>query len=85
MRLQAVGLTDHSLQVRTIHRFGAAVAVATSLCASMQARAAGPSDCSALLADASRVGMIRNTTITSATYATTVAGARELIRLICCP
>jgi hypothetical protein len=49
----------------------------------MQARAAGPSDCSALLADASRVGMIRNTTITSATYVTTVAAARELIRLIC--
>jgi feruloyl esterase len=74
MRLQTVGLTDYSLRVRAIHCFGAAIAVATSLCTSMQVRAAGPSDCSALQADPSRVGMIRNTTITSATYVTSRTG-----------
>jgi len=89
MRLQTVGLTDYSLRVRAIHRFGAAIAVATSLCASMQVRAVGTSDCSALQADPSRVGMIRNTTITSATYVTSRTGSycevagREPTRLIC--
>jgi feruloyl esterase len=71
MSLQPVG---YSSRRREIQRFGAAIAVAVWLCASMQVRAAGPSDCSALLADPNRVGVIRNTTISSATYVTSGTG-----------
>jgi len=73
MNLQTVGLTGHSLRAKEILRSGAAIAVATSLCVNMQARATGPSDCSGL-ANPSVVGVIRNTTTTSATYITSTTG-----------
>ena len=74
MRLRTVGLAGDSLRVRELVRLGAVIGVATSLWVSMQARAAGPSDCSGLLDDPSRVKLVQNTTITSATYVTSSTG-----------
>jgi feruloyl esterase len=56
------------------HRYGMAIVVAVSLNAGSQAIAAGPGDCAALIGNASPVGVIRNTTITSATYVTSAGG-----------
>jgi feruloyl esterase len=51
-----------------------AIVAAVSLTAGSQAIAAGPGDCSALTGSSSPLGVIRNTTITSATYVTSAGG-----------
>src|ERR1700733_3560566 len=67
-------LASHSKQVRPWHRYVMAIVVVLSLNIGPRAVAAGPGDCAALIGNSSPVGVIRNTSITSATYVTSAGG-----------
>ena len=74
MPLPRVPMNNHATRATRILSAGRAIAIVASLCVSTHVRAAGSSECSGLLANPSPVGVIQNTTITSATYVTSSTG-----------